>query len=141
MGTVLFFCKSEKEDNDLPTFLFLPEFGVITPEYGVPMAEYRIDGRVEDNLGQPLTGIEVDFQNQLEYSDASGNWAITTHAFYPCDPECRVIFRDIDGVDNGGEFTEQTINLNLTQTATSSGTYDLGTYEEHNIITILDPTL
>lgn len=120
------------------------EYGPM-PEYGVPTARVRLDGRVLDPVGAPIPGIEVAFDGAgTDTTDAGGNWSLAAEGTYvPCidssTPACAVTATDIDGAANGGPFPAVEATLDLEQTAPGSGYLDLGTWEQHGLdITMTD---
>lgn len=117
------------------------------PEYGMPYAKYVLDGTVVNaDTEEPVEGIKVRFpsdaadgdSSSIAFSDENGDWAITRQIF-PCGTsengsiECDVSAQDVDGAENGGTYVEQEVDLNLTQTKQGSGTWDKGTFEQHDI--------
>ena len=86
--------------------------------YGSPTADYKAEGIVADEDGNPIEGIQIkaemksvltgDLDSQIVYSDDNGKYATEKHY------EKRLLtltVTDIDGEENGGEFEEMTINL------------------------------
>lgn len=71
-------------------------------EYGTPYASYRINARVVDSEGNPIGGIKVESQSGEEFgvSDTDGN----INCEYRDSSLANIIFRDVDGLENGGEF-------------------------------------
>ena len=71
-------------------------------EYGTPYASYRINARVVDSEGNPIGGIKVEGQHGEEYgvSDTDGN----VNCEHRDSSLANIIFRDVDGLENGGEF-------------------------------------
>ncbi len=121
-----------------------PEYGPgPMPEYGVPTGTINISGRVIDDLGEPIPGVEVAFmEGQADTTDAEGNWAINEDgAYLPCSfddvIECTVAARDIDGPANGGPYPATELDLDLEQTEPSSGYWNLGTWEQHDVDIVL----
>ena len=120
------------------------EYGPM-PEYGVPTARIRLDGRVLDSGGTPIAGIEVALaEAQADTTDANGHWSIAQDgAYIPCiissTTACTVAASDIDGAANGGPYPTVDVTLDLAQTAPGSGYLDLGTWEQHGVdITMTD---
>jgi len=114
------------------------EYGPM-PEYGVPSGHLVIDGTVRNTLGQPVPGIEVAFNGAgADTTDAAGAWSIDReYAFIPCamisEADCTVAAEDIDGPANGGPYLPNQTLLDLIQTDPGSGSWDLGTWEQHGI--------
>ena len=88
-------------------------FGVC--EYGVPTASFSLKARVVDEAGNPIQGIEVRtkkgdyFEDRTGVSDYLGN--IDAHGSIWPGTQCEVVFEDIDGPLNGGEF--ETLELDI----------------------------
>jgi putative lipoprotein (rSAM/lipoprotein system) len=114
------------------------EYGPM-PEYGVPSGTVRLDGRVLNDQGGPIPGVEVSFAGaRPDTTDASGNWVIDQqHVYIPCSsggsPDCFVVAVDIDGGANGGPYPVAQQALDPTQTEPGSGGWDQGTWEQHAV--------
>ena len=82
-------------------------------EYGCPTMTFSLKARVIDEAGNPIAGIEVQTKRHDFYSgnfsDAKGNIDLTT-GMWP-NTNIDVIFTDVDGEENGGEF--ETLELNI----------------------------
>ena len=97
-------------------------------EYGVPTVDYRVIGEVKDESGKPLQGIQVivkdkylynkngDYEHTYNhegdtvYTDAKGAFQsakIQSGGIY----QQRVVFDDVDGEANGGEF--RTVDMSI----------------------------
>ena len=95
--------------------------GGVICEYGMPTVDYRVIGEVTDEAGKPLSGIRVivkdkylhhkdgdkytyNHEGDTVYTDAKGAFQsakIQSGGIY----EQRVVFDDMDGEANGGEFS------------------------------------
>ena len=88
-------------------------WGDPVPEYGCPHMTFSLKARVIDEAGKPIEGIEVQTRNgdfyMDNFSDAEGNIDLTT-GMWP-NINIDVIFTDVDGEENGGEF--ETLELNI----------------------------
>ena len=88
-------------------------WGDVVPEYGCPHMNFSLKARVIDEAGKPIEGIEVQTRNgdfyMDNFSDAEGNIDLTT-GMWP-NTNIDVIFTDVDGEENGGEF--ETLELNI----------------------------
>lgn len=108
------------------------------------MGHLRIDGTVRNNLGQPIPGIEVSFLGAgADTTDTLGKWSIDQeYAYLPCvvnsGAECTVNVVDIDGPANGGPYPGEQVLLDLIETEPGSGSWDLGTWEQHGIAITLN---
>lgn len=89
------------------------DWGDVVPEYGCPRMNFSLKARVIDEEGNPIAGIEVQTRNgdfyMDNFSDAEGNIDLTT-GMWP-NINIDVIFTDVDGEENGGEF--ETLELNI----------------------------
>lgn len=91
--------------------------------YGVPTVHYTIKGKVTDEKGKALEGIQVSVKsrrhgdNRSWYSDiifpitsdSKGKWEAEPRAM-PTDT-LQIVFTDIDGAANGGEFAADSIRV------------------------------
>ena len=109
--------------------------------YGVPTMSYELKGKVTDNTGKPVEGIEVQVERQIPSdssyvamsliaaTDKDGMWQVVGAE----DPAqvLRVVFRDVDGMENGGQFAESSTVLKDLQPIKDSkdtkNPFDLGT--------------
>jgi putative lipoprotein (rSAM/lipoprotein system) len=105
----------------------------VVAEYGCPHINFSLKARVIDEAGKPIEGIEVQTKDNAfyadNYSDAEGNidlkvgmWPVTN---------IDLVFTDVDGAENGGEF--ETLNLNIAdkveQVKEGSGSWYEGGYK------------
>jgi len=90
--------------------------------YGIPEAEFHPEfgasGRVVDPEGNAIEGIEVSINRYATTTDKSG-W------FYIDGDNPEVLFRDIDGEANGGEFEELRVDIGKTNTVVELGDVEL----------------
>ena len=103
--------------------------------YGTPHVEFHLKARVVDAEGNPIQGIEVcsaegqRFEYNTGISDYLGN-INASGEIWP-GSQYEVVFRDIDGEYNGGEF--ETLSLNITdkvvQTKRGDGDWYDGSYK------------
>ncbi len=103
-------------------------------EYGAPHVDFRLTARVVDEQGTPIQGILVrgnygHFGANTGYSDYLGN--IDAQGGYMSSCPDRLIFEDIDGELNGGEFEQQEVSLagRVVQTENGSGAWYGGAFE------------
>ena len=89
------------------------DWGDVVAEYGCPHMNFSFKARVIDEAGKPIEGIEVQTRNgdfyMDNFSDAEGNIDLTT-GMWP-NINIDLIFTDVDGEENGGEF--ETLELNI----------------------------
>lgn len=104
------------------------------PMYGSPSADYEIKGKVLDADGDPIKGIKVEVQTYVagpepipiirKFSLDDGTYDASVHTF-PVS-KLRLVAQDVDGVENGGEFEEKTVELDFSKieyTGESDGWY------------------
>jgi putative lipoprotein (rSAM/lipoprotein system) len=109
------------------------DWGDVVAEYGCPNMTFSLKARVVDEAGKPIEGIEVQTKNNAfymdNYSDAEGNIDLQV-SMWP-DTNIDLIFTDVDGKENGGEF--ETLELNIAdkveQVAEGSGSWYEGGYK------------
>ena len=105
----------------------------VVAEYGCPHMNFSLKARVIDEAGNPIEGIEVQTRNgdfyMDNFSDAEGNIDLNV-SMWP-DTNIDLVFTDVDGAENGGEF--ETLNLNIAdkveQVAEGSGSWYEGGYK------------
>jgi hypothetical protein len=71
--------------------------------YGMPMDEVSLKGTVKDTNGGAIGGIQVSAYDEYDktLTDSNGKYQLLVG-----DWEQTVLFQDIDGPDNGGEFKD-----------------------------------
>lgn len=101
----------------------LPVVGCVPVMYGSPSTTYEVKGKVLDNEGNPINGIKIALQddatdpNPYEIAESqsleNGDYKISNTTF----PRSKLYLsvEDIDGAANGGEFEEQTIELDFSK--------------------------
>ena len=105
------------------------------PEYGVPMATYKLDGKVvQAETREAIEGIEVRFDYETTRTNNEGSWYLPECLVFHCGDCCSLSVRDIDGYLNGGLFKEKKIPLDPRQTSQGSGDWDSGVFEQHDIL-------
>ena len=105
----------------------------VVAEYGCPHMNFSFKARVIDEAGKPIEGIEVQTRNgdfyMDNFSDAEGNIDLNV-SMWP-DTNIDLVFTDVDGAENGGEF--ETLELNIAdkveQVAEGSGSWYEGGYK------------
>lgn len=101
-------------------------------EYGTPHVTFRLTARVIDEEGTPIQGIHVRTSegNQFEYntgiSDYLGN--IEAEGVIWPGAQYEVVFEDIDGPLNGGEFETLTVETHAYNIAPGEGGWYEGGY-------------
>ena len=108
-------------------------------EYGTPTVQFTVKGRVTDADGKPIKGIVVSSTEVNSFSENAGLEAVTgedgrftTQKVKAIGIHGKLLFTDIDGAENGGEFETQTVELHTlpeTKIAEGDGGWDVGEYE------------
>ncbi len=104
-------------------------------EYGTPHVSFSLKARVVDEKGNPIQGIEVRtkkggyFADRTGVSDYLGNIDAHDGFIWP-GSQYDVVFYDIDGPLNGGEFEtlEMDISDKVVQTKEGDGNWNGGTF-------------
>lgn len=99
-------------------------------EYGVPIVEFSVRGRVVDSESAPIENIEVTAANHYESvrTAADGSFHLTGEMTGFELNELTLRFVDTDGQDNGGEFEERIHTVQMIQTGPGDGKWDNGDY-------------
>lgn len=103
-------------------------------EYGAPHVDFHLTARVVDEQGTPIQGIRARgnygyFGANTGFSDYLGNIDAQGGDMSSCP--YTIIFEDIDGELNGGEFEPQEVSLagRVVQTENGSGAWYGGAFE------------
>ncbi len=97
--------------------------------YGTPLVDYRFMGEVTDAEGNPIKGIEVKISSAEDVVSTAEDGTFKADFSSYIDGLHSVVFTDIDGAENGGEFTSKQIDVKWTEAEESDGRdlFDLGT--------------
>lgn len=86
--------------------------------YGTPTADYKAEGSVTDEEGNPIEGIKVKVELRGYYNNPSETKSVYSGGDgqfitpqYSNQEIISLTAIDIDGGNNGGEFEDKTINL------------------------------
>ena len=109
--------------------------------YGVPTVSYELKGKVTDEAGKPVEGIEVSFERvspsdstlagyafgPVATTDSGGQWKVS----FQDDPAAilKVLYQDVDGPENGGPFAPDSAivrNIEPVKDTTDSNPFNLG---------------
>lgn len=104
--------------------------------YGTPHVEFSLSARVIDEAGNPIQGIVVTSKEgcQFDYktglSDYLGNIDAYGGSFWPGE-QYKVVFHDVDGEYNGGEFESLELDISdkVTQTEKGEGDWYQGSFK------------
>lgn len=111
----------------------------IPDEYGTPFATYQLKGKITDQDGKPLNGIQVQLclsgvkDNPISplNTDEDGNYVYKPLLYYSSYGDIKIKITDVDGQANGGEFNTDSVmptEMQLKQTKEGDG-WDAGTYD------------
>lgn len=109
--------------------------------YGTPRADFRARGKVTDNEGNPIRGIQV--RNEA-YSDKGiltaedGSYDISGSMF---TSQVQLTFTDIDGPANGGEFAAREVDVKFTEadrTGKGDGSWYTGSFAREEVDVTLE---
>ena len=116
--------------------------------YGEPYAVFKALGTVSDENGKPIEGIRVAirqhrhyenssdviydqndwYENDTLYTDRQGAYQLTRSVFERPD-DVEIVFEDIDGEENGGEFTSAEATPEITRTEKGDNQWFRGAFE------------
>lgn len=86
-----------------------------TVEYGTPLADFQVKGRVTDAQGNPIRGIEVLFgtgsSKDRQLTDDDGTYTCLVRNAWMFSRPCPLLIRDTDGAENGGHFNDKDYEL------------------------------
>jgi|SRR5574344_430164 putative lipoprotein (rSAM/lipoprotein system) len=115
----------------------------ISPEeYGCPSVDLKIGGIVKSEEGAGINGIRVIFDTNTNstssyyapkdtvYTNSKGEYQLAKKFTGLID--FKIVYEDVDGVENGGEFDKYIVDLNKTefiQTKKGSGAWYRGIFE------------
>lgn len=116
--------------------------GMVADEYGSPYASFEVKGKVTDQQGKPIPGIQVTCDAmyiQPVYTESDGSYALHGDGF-PRE-KIHVSFEDVDGEENGGLFAARSVSVETVHVKDGDGNWDFGVYEaEANAELSLDQT-
>ena len=115
-----------------------------TPEYGVPIMEFRISGKAEDaQTGKPVKGIAVTYITEDKYESPDTTWTSDNGEFliesycFPSD-KMTLKFTDVDGADNG-EYSVEEVEVTLDWKEESQDGWMVGIFTADDVQVKLDP--
>lgn len=108
--------------------------------YGTPYNRFLVKGTVSDPAGNPIPGIQV--QNSQDptavETGSDGSFEISGRGLFN---EAKIRFTDIDGPENGGEFSTRELQIKFTEeerTAESAGMWDQGAFARSGVEVTLE---
>jgi len=112
-----------------------PKPGDVVCMYGTPTMDFEVTGKVVNKGSEPLAGIEVSCRNNSTSGVAT---ALTAEdgSFYISGTDMSPVleFKDIDGLENGGEFAEKTQEIEVIQIKKGDGDWYMGKYEAKDVV-------
>ena len=94
-------------------------YGTQVAEYGVPVMEYVVKGKVMDSEFNPIENIAVRLEGSDGYvatrTSSEGSFLCEGVVTNPVIEELVFRFIDTDGSDNGGEFQEKVVSVPLSE--------------------------
>ena len=92
---------------------------IVTPEYGVPVVEFSVKGKVMDADFNPIENIEVILdgfdEDVATRTTSSGTFLCEGELTDPEKKELVIHFIDTDGSENGGDFQEKVVTVPLSE--------------------------
>ena len=117
----------------------LDEEEQVVPEYGCPIVEFSVKGRVVDADSNPIQNIEISHPETGYYTrtaeDGSFKYEGGLTGFELS--EVTIIAQDTDGEENGGDFQTQEVSIPVQQTDSGDGAWDNGKFEAENVEIVL----
>ena len=122
--------------------------GLFVCMYGEPHADFKALGTVSDESGKPIEGIRVAirqhrhhantpdviydqndwYENDTLYTDDKGAYLLT-RSIFECPDDVKIVFEDIDGEENGGEYTSAEATPEVTRTKKGDKSWYGGAFE------------
>lgn len=112
--------------------------------YGMPSATYKVLGTVSDESGSPVEGIRVAIESKYSsysqydtlYTDSSGKYLFNRGERGLWPDKVVVVFEDIDGEENGGEFESAEATPELKKVKEGDGSWYMGMFEAQADVTL-----
>lgn len=116
--------------------------------YGEPHADFKAQGTVTDERGKPIEGIRVAvrqhrhyqnsagviydqndwYDNDTLYTDDKGAYQLIRTVF-DAPTDVTIVFEDIDGAENGGEYASAEATPEVTRTKKGDNSWYGGAFE------------
>ena len=123
--------------------------------YGEPHADFKALGTVSDETGKPVEGIRVAirqhrhyentsdviydqndwYENDTLYTDSNGAYELSKTIFDK-PKDVRIVFEDIDGAENGGEFEPAEATPEIKRTKKGDKSWYGGAFEVKADVTL-----
>ena len=117
----------------------LDEEDVAVAEYGCPVVEFSVKGRVVDADSNPIQNIEISHPETGYYTRTSEDGSFKYDACLTGFElsEVTIIAQDTDGEENGGDFQSKEVVVEVQQTGSGDGAWDNGKFEAENVEIVL----
>ena len=92
----------------------------MTEEYGCPMADFNVKGKVTDADGNAIRGIKVEMDYYCDATDANAYYSVRANSIPGDVSRFDVYFADIDGSENG-LFENDTVGVSFTRSELTGG--------------------
>ena len=114
-------------------------YGTQVAEYGVPVMEYVVKGKVTDaNTGNPIKGIQVTSDDGYEQILTTGTGYFECNGGGMPDGKVKLTFTDIDGEENG-YYDSQEMEVAVEKVEEGSGAWHYGVYIAEDVMVKLMP--
>lgn len=112
-------------------------YGTQVAEYGVPVMEYMVKGKVTDaESGQPVKGIEVTSEESYVQVYTTENGEFTCEGMTFPDGAVSLTFKDVDGEENG-LYEQKQIEVPVEKSEDGSGWF-AGIYIAEDVKIVLE---
>ena len=109
-------------------------YGTPVAEYGVPVMEYVVKGKVTDaESGNPVKGIQVTSEGGLEEIQTTESGDFECKGYAMPDDKVKLTFTDVDGVENG-LYDTQELEVPVEKVEEGSGNWDFGVYVAEYVV-------
>jgi putative lipoprotein (rSAM/lipoprotein system) len=108
-------------------------------EYGCPIVEFSVKGRVVDAESNPIQNIEISHPGTGYYTRTSEDGSFEYEGCLTGFElsEVKIVAQDTDGDENGGDFQSQEVSVPVQQTGHGDGHWDNGKYSAENVEIVL----
>ena len=129
--------------------------GIGALEYGEPHADFKVLGNVNSDDGKPIEGIRVAvrqhrhyentssvfydqndwYEDDTVYTDSKGKYELFKSVFSEPN-DVTVVFEDVDGAENGGEFRKEEAQPEIKRTKKGDKKWYGGAFEAKADVTM-----
>jgi len=108
-------------------------------EYGTPTMDFEVSGKVVNQKSVPIAGIKVSCHVFTDpgivtaLTAEDGSFFISGTSISPT-----LTFEDIDGPENGGEYSDKTEEIKVEQVEKGDGKWYSGKYEAKGVVIELE---